>query len=243
VQSIDWGDVPTWLASIFGAGAFGGALLLFRVEARRDKRQQELSIQSQAELVTAWIKKKPGFHSLQLCIQNSSKACAYELYVAYEVPGKILGYVLYDVAKPQSDAAVFDVPVHVIEADYDDSALRGYSGNIRPVIYFRDSANRQWKRDYNGYLSRIDADEMGYRAAYGWFEGEIQESNKTWRSKTKEEFMREYGRRVEVEDSPNGKSPMWASTMSRLRSLLLPNAARKRTGLAAGSRALRHPGN
>ena len=114
MRSIDWGDVPTWLASIFGAGAFAGALLLIRVEAGRDKRQRELSIQSQAELVTAWVRKKPGFHALQLCVQNSSKACAYELYVAYEVPGKVLGYALYDVAKPQSDTAVFDVPIQVI---------------------------------------------------------------------------------------------------------------------------------
>lgn len=34
---IDWGDVPTWLASVCAAGAFAAALLLFRVEAKRDR--------------------------------------------------------------------------------------------------------------------------------------------------------------------------------------------------------------
>ena len=34
------------------------------------------------------------------------------------------------------------------------------------MIYFRDNANRQWKRDFDGHLSRIDVDDQGYRVGF-----------------------------------------------------------------------------
>lgn len=53
---IDWGDVPTWLATVFSGGAFTGALLLLRVEAGRDRQRQVDDREAQARLVTAWMR-------------------------------------------------------------------------------------------------------------------------------------------------------------------------------------------
>jgi hypothetical protein len=89
MSGIDWGDDPTWLASVFAAGAFAAALLLFRVEAKRDRRQQAVDRQAQASQVTTWIS---HVDDNPVCrIQNSSASCVYDVIITFEASGSGFG--------------------------------------------------------------------------------------------------------------------------------------------------------
>ena len=113
---LDWGDVPTWLASMFGAGAFLGALLLFRVEAKRDNRHDKSERERQASLVTAWIRYNENRDALNVHIQNASTACVYDVYVHFSTSGRSLDYELRGVVPPSKEnELIIPVPEAVTE--------------------------------------------------------------------------------------------------------------------------------
>lgn len=128
MHSVDWGDVLTWLASIFAGAAFFGALLLLRVESRRDSLQAAVAERLQASLVTAWA-------------SHENKVC-------------VLGHDGNDLVVPNSEPR-FDTPRDVLDAHRLLLESDGYakSGTIRAVLYFRDSANQLWKRGWCPWMA------------------------------------------------------------------------------------------
>ena len=152
----DWGDVPTWIAALFGGGAFLGALLLFRIEAQRDNRQEKADRAEQASLVTAWIRYRPDSDDdLQVHIQNASTACVYGVCVEFVASRRSLGYILRDVVPPyRTSELIIPIDRSVISSYYEtvlSIAAVEWTG-IEPILYFRDSANRFWKRERTGTL-------------------------------------------------------------------------------------------
>lgn len=151
MSGVSWGDVPTWLASVFAAGAFAAALLLFRVEAKRDRRQEAIDRQAQASQVTTWFKRVDD--ELICRLQNSSASCVYEVIITYESDGRVLGYDYMDVLRPGSPAVEHPVRRDIVEQYWrvasDDEQPKG----MRTRLNFRDSSNVCWKRGVNGYLT------------------------------------------------------------------------------------------
>jgi hypothetical protein len=162
VELIDWGDVPTWVAAVFGGGAFAGALLLFRIESKRDDRRERERAEHQAGLVTGWIRRDPGTDNLELQLLNASSACVYEDWVVFESMGRMFGFYVFE-GMPPNVGSLRSEPI-------DETIMQAYSNalktikaaewqSFRPVLYFRDSLNARWKRDANGVLTQqMDAD-------------------------------------------------------------------------------------
>jgi hypothetical protein len=98
---MDLGDAPTWLGAIFAGCAFVAAFLLFRIEQKRDDRQEQGDVEQQARLVTAWIRRKPGDEdALNLHLQNASNACIYNVVIQFIVSGRSVGFMLRDIVPP-----------------------------------------------------------------------------------------------------------------------------------------------
>jgi hypothetical protein len=152
----DWGDIPTWIAAVFGGGAFAGALLLFRIEAGRDREQAAARRQQQASLISAWVANNSDKSNLAVHLLNGSSACVYDIWILYTALGKTLDYEVLSVLWPnvqtpraidltEKAAARFRETLPTVEpSDWDD---------VRPTLFFRDSANVPWQRDRNGVLA------------------------------------------------------------------------------------------
>ncbi len=190
MSGINWGDVPTWLAAFFTGGAFAGALLLFRVEAKRDARQDVHIRQAQASLVTAWLSE--GEETLDLNLQNASSSCVFNVYTTFQLSDDVFDYVLgyhyLDVLRPGPSPRQFPISDDVT-SKYGQRVEKGDTfSNIRPSLVFRDSSNRWWKRDKDGYLTEpMPGERLPDDAAERWRKAELKERRLAWKNRASKE--------------------------------------------------------
>lgn len=164
VWGLDWGDVPTWIAALFSGGAFTGALLLFRIESRRDREQVAIRRQSQASLITAWVAESSEGSKLAVYIQNSSSACVYDVWVVYTAFEHTLDHQSLSVLWPSLDKPrTMDLTersrTRYLEILPTIQPSRWDKDRVRPTLYFRDCANVRWMRDRDGRLSELTGTE------------------------------------------------------------------------------------
>lgn len=174
IESLDFGDVPTWLA-------FTGAAWVVWIELRRDRRDKAREVarqaeldkerrQSQAALVAVWYSRTsedtplammpfviPGWAAF---VRNASDLPIYDVTACFlprwyrldQAPGQDdkMGAVRLSLpVVPPRETVDFPLP-GVIEYEGDDPS--GYA----VAVSFRDAAGMEWERDVEGYLRPVD---------------------------------------------------------------------------------------
>jgi len=159
IDWIDWGDAPTWAATIGAVVAGVFAYRVLRIEQRRDARQDERDRRTQAELVTVWLDldhvRPPG--SAALVVGNSSTAGVYDVtsWLAYE---QTTDLVTNSPVVPPLGRTTVELPIlHLTTLGIDDFHITAenvgeYWAKVRAVVSFTDSAGQRWTRDRNGIL-------------------------------------------------------------------------------------------
>lgn len=82
----------------------------------------------------------------------------YDVFIVHEAWGNIFGYDRHDLLYPTSlSPRVSLVPQVALDryGEYLPSVEASTWESMRPALYFRDSANRRWRRDKDGYLAQL----------------------------------------------------------------------------------------
>lgn len=162
------------VGSIATAGALLVSSLLLAIQMRDRRKEKKKGERSSAEHVSGWLevkyKKKiteDGKEKLEkqvkVLLKNTGNQPVYDvtMLAAEQVPGQgftklgNLGLPTIIPTLPPEDANEWDI----------SSQIKHY--DIGPYLYletsFRDSANRHWKRDYSGKLTKINPRKSKYR--------------------------------------------------------------------------------
>lgn len=155
-STVDWGDAPTWTATVGAAVASFFAYRLFRVEARRDDSAARSAKEAQASRVAGWGETAHrqwlgGAGPWSSClVRNASELPVFNLKMfAFEVErddtGEPSEYLprwarTLAVAPPDNDATRIWLPTGHRHWDY------------AFVIEFTDCASQTWHRQVDGTL-------------------------------------------------------------------------------------------
>lgn len=170
--SINWGDVPTWLATLGAFAAAGLAVWAVRIELGRDRQRDLEDHRALAEGVSAWLDADgippvaAGAASRPACmIANVGSQPVYELHVTVAVPGPD-SRVLRDmrVLPPAAREVVplkerFEDLTRHLRLDDDGSAL--ISGWVEEfegmplTVVFTDARGLRWRRNADGALEEV----------------------------------------------------------------------------------------
>jgi hypothetical protein len=150
---VQWGDVPTWLASVGAVVAGGLAFKVYRIEGKRDRKAEEDQRRLQAARVSGWFgliswqPDLPGGPARQFWkakVRNLSDLPIYDVQIEFHKTAMQSGAPFNRevvAVLPPGDDEFFDAP--------DDE--RDYVIALR----FRDAAGVAWYRDARGFLSEI----------------------------------------------------------------------------------------
>jgi len=173
----DWGDIPTWLATIAAIAAGAVAYNVYRIESRRDQVSAEERRSMQAAKVAAWYGSRQGgpittwiggtvqTHTAPRSVWGAFLRNASDLPVAdltvkfyFSAPGADASdagnpyTVMTEILPPN------DEPVHM---PIDEAVLRTYSSDPKVdgfhcvEIEFTDTQGVRWHRDFKGRLKDI----------------------------------------------------------------------------------------
>lgn len=155
VGSLNWGDIPTWLAMIAAAGAFGVSLYLLSLQRDDLKQVRDEKRREQARLIAAWpvlIIRDPGVVTAELAFgyRNASAEPAYAVAVGTRdrrtdrgLTWKELGTVAP--MREREERILLSLnPEFNITAD-----------DLGIVMTFRDAMGRIWYRDEVGTLQEL----------------------------------------------------------------------------------------
>lgn len=153
---LDYGDVPTWLATSGAGLAVFFASRAYRAEVARDQRAEAMLAQSQAARIAVWdgesidqrMQNPWGRESLpRIMLRNASDLPVYEVRVfsyrfRWKEPAKISpsGEWSVGVLPPTTE------PLPRLAVEDKDADSHVYA------IEFRDAAGRVWHRDREGVL-------------------------------------------------------------------------------------------
>lgn len=153
---IDWGDVPTWLATIGAGVAVWFASRAYAAEVARDRRAENLLAQGQAARVAAWAdeafdyggQNEFGRETIpRVFLRNASELPAYDVL--------LFSYV-FDWRAPQDKTPSGKWTVGLLPPTTDPVKrlpLEDADGTSHQyVMQFRDAAGRTWHRDLSGVL-------------------------------------------------------------------------------------------
>ncbi|MGL5823427.1 MAG: hypothetical protein ACRCYU_00970 [Nocardioides sp.] len=163
LPTLDWGDVPSWIAAIATLGALvaaGWAVKkasdTFKLELKRDSERQAHDEQAeQADLIAAWsawlkpddTRMRAGWGAL---IVNGSPLPVYEATIELYGPVGDLR-----VSQPKNLLPPGDTPLIWNTTIFKDDEHVSFGQYLQVALKFRDSAGRLWHRDRHGQLSRI----------------------------------------------------------------------------------------
>jgi hypothetical protein len=159
VETLQWGDVATWVGGISTSIALLLTYGLLRITRREQRTLLAEKREAQARLVSAWTSKiqqdsSSSTHSITITLQNSSDEPVYGLRTAVgsEWSGKDIEYVelgLDYIVPPKSH--------HNKEIALQLSLTGdGIVKSLFPVeLLFSDSAGKYWHRDRYGSLIQI----------------------------------------------------------------------------------------
>lgn len=186
-SGLEWGDVPAWIASLGGVGALIVATIaavkthrLLEIESGRDKSARDREDREQADLVAAWIDRRPfgeggRTRRWHVVIVNGNKVPIYSLRVAmfagFNKPTRPRGANVierfFPVLQPGEELSflkegIIEVitssltPAQVAEFDerYDHQGDAAVIEARAVWITFRDASGLHWTRSNEGKLSR-----------------------------------------------------------------------------------------
>lgn len=171
----NWGDIPTWLATIAATTAGIVAYRVYRIEAQRDRISEWERRSAQAAKVATWYgsrqrqvtqRRGDSVQTYTLAepvwgafLRNASDLPVSDLVINFYFPGKNDStetwniHTINKLTLPPNDA-----PIHL---EIDETALRLYSDERkmdafhRVEIEFTDSQGIRWHRDVKGRLKGI----------------------------------------------------------------------------------------
>jgi hypothetical protein len=173
----DWGDIPTWLATIAATAAGVVAYRVYRIEARRDQVSDQERRSMQAGKVAAWYGSREQKvtqrmpNSVQTYIlpepvwgaflRNASDLPVSDVVVRFHLPSSPASdatgngnmHTIVKMVLPPNDA-----PIHL---PIDEAALRIFSDDVREDAFhrveidFTDAQGFRWHRNIKGQLKEI----------------------------------------------------------------------------------------
>jgi hypothetical protein len=165
VGTIQWGDVPTWVAALGTVGAVAVALVLAGRDGRRRIAQER---RRQAELVTAWVTDDATTVTdqleskvyLGLVVQNSSTQLVYQLIAS----------LVATQGAYREDARDEDHRFRTYVGDVPPGSRRtrleygghGMSIRLGVEIAFQDAGGRWWRRKGNGNLEQLKLNPVDF---------------------------------------------------------------------------------
>lgn len=170
LATLEWGDVPTWLAALGGIGALIAASIaalmsyrLFKVESERDHNAQEREQRTQADRIAAWlVHDGDGLDDWAIQIQNDSNVPVYfftaeiwgGLYIS-EVLGRTGILVLPPGSlKVRTPELRYWATRHLPPDALDECTPNAVLNSFFVAITFRDAAGVTWRRSEIGVLNR-----------------------------------------------------------------------------------------
>jgi hypothetical protein len=153
---VNWGDVPTWLATL---GAFLAAAIAWRTFRHERRRDQDGELRAQANLVAAWLVSQETHwlndRTLGIAIRNASELPVYRVDVHL--------YNLLECDDPDGRAAIGpdDQPISFslsVLGPSDEPLFFRWPSDAEVSSYgelwlsFVDAAGREWRRTPRGVL-------------------------------------------------------------------------------------------
>lgn len=181
VSGLEWGDVPTWVSSVGGLGALFAASFaawrshgLFQIESNRDKEARERDERAQADLVAAWLDRRPPpdgmFPTWHIIIGNGNKVPMYAVQVLViagtATDGSNVIRRSFPVLQPGEELSFIreglldsiTLPLAQKEAMNLKNALKGDESAVIAMCQvwttFRDASGVNWTRSNDGILRR-----------------------------------------------------------------------------------------
>ena len=179
VESINWGDAPTWITAVATVLALVAAFFAVRAswhvlsidrqnqrdaqaaEARRDEAAERAE---QADAVAAWTEWAAArndsgrihYKGWGAWVVNQSLLPVYDVVVQFHLPdGRFLAKSVLAVLPPQGSEFV-RWPTEIKQDEPPVSEID--KREMRVEIHFRDTGGRRWERDRYGILRLIGRD-------------------------------------------------------------------------------------
>jgi len=181
MSSINFGDLPSWINLVltliavfaaFYAGVQGKQIL--EVEIKRDREFDLRFIQEQAKLISSWARpaivpfsNSPNFciPVIEACVRNNSNQPVFDIELVWWLSGDMEFESYIDLIPPFEEVTKI-MPSELLEKYV---GIEGYSSSVmnfnqaqedclsvcdvtRIEISFRDSENRKWSRNKDGFL-------------------------------------------------------------------------------------------
>lgn len=161
-QALDFGDVPTWLATVGAFIAAYFALRAFQAEQDRDERQEQADNRAQAEKVAAWVAtvddtRHPGIPgwTAGFVIRNASELPVYDVDVTLFAGGDSWAVSIIRVLPPGTEEYPVPAPMiaNLTETVDEDLQSSDIVEMTSVILRFRDASGRLWSRDTSGVLA------------------------------------------------------------------------------------------
>lgn len=159
VMSLDMGDVPTWINAVTTLGALVAAGVVVKVELGREARARAESESAQADLVAAWMARRP---QAWVVVRNSSTLPIYGVTILLknafrpldpEQPHQELRFSrFFEVLPPGEEPASDLVNASGQPMRDPDPELKAF---LVVEVWFTDAAGRRWVRRSTGNLERV----------------------------------------------------------------------------------------
>jgi hypothetical protein len=173
VDSVQWGDAPSWLVAV---GTIGAVFVALGLAIGEGRRRSQVERRRQAELITAWVAQEADpVPWVWVTLANASNQAAYRLVIS--IVSVVDGS---PVPRPSDPRAwrrfVSQLPPGEKKPFSVDWAVA--TGIARPgvEIAFQDAAGRGWIRDRSGKLQEVKKTDhlkpLGLEEPLDWdFEG------------------------------------------------------------------------
>jgi hypothetical protein len=161
--SVNWGDVPTWLATAGASIAAVFAYRALRIEQRRDAGRDDEARRKQAEGISAWVGPREGGsydspEHFEVVVGNTSDQPAYGLFfTAFFDDGGECPLMNYLNVLPPQSRVYLDRELADDDADRAADPFDWKDATIS--VRFFDARGQQWLRNEIGSLSEYTPPE------------------------------------------------------------------------------------
>jgi hypothetical protein len=166
-STVDFGDLPTWLATLGALIAARYAYRAYQLERARDQEALAKERRAPAEMITAWVgPRKPRdrsghFEGPRVTVRNASSTVIYDVTVSTAWNDGISESGFIPLIPPgQDDTSVMvnAEQLSIIHDEVTNAPEEGYDHllqGVRVLLNFRDSAGVRWRRDPDGGLHLV----------------------------------------------------------------------------------------